>query len=358
MTATATATYSEEFTGIEGVRELKDGRVVVLDAQDKAIHLIDLAANTGVRIGRDGDGPGEFRLPLEIWPVGDSAVVRDMARFGKLMVITPKGAIGGFVPMLDSALSTRSFNPTGVDAAGRFYGLEYTANSVYDSARVVRWDRARRTRDTVALFMSSLIPPKMNEGDVVRAASGRVAGVRRAARPRAFFAYNQWALAPDGRVAIVGASPYRVTYVNTNGSRTAGPVVNYRPVPVTEAEKEAWLVEASRPGPSLMMQRDGPMVATYRKRQAPTDVEWADVLPPFQLKAAHFASDGMLWVQRSTKAGAPALFDVFDASAKVAFQIELAAGRKLLGFGTGTVYLARVDEDDLHYLERYRLPGR
>jgi len=87
-------------------------------------------------------------------------------------------------------------------------------------------------------------------------------------------------------------------------------------------------------------------------------IEWADVLPPFPLRAAHFASDGLLWVLRSAKAGAPTLFDVFDAGAKVAFQVELPAGRKLTGFGAGSVYLARVDEDDLHYLERYKLPSK
>jgi hypothetical protein len=35
--------------------------------------------------------------------------------------------------------------------------------------------------------------------------------------------------------------------------------------------------------------------------------------------------------------------------------VELAPGRRLLGFGRGTVYAARIDEDDLQWVERYRL---
>ena len=106
------AAYDKPFTGIEGVRELKDGRLVVLDAHEKAIHVIDPRTHKAEKIGREGDGPGEYRLPLELFPLaGDSSVVRDMARFGKLLVITPSGEVDGFVSVIDSALSTHPFRP-------------------------------------------------------------------------------------------------------------------------------------------------------------------------------------------------------------------------------------------------------
>jgi hypothetical protein len=37
-------------------------------------------------------------------------------------------------------------------------------------------------------------------------------------------------------------------------------------------------------------------------------------------------------------------------------RVALPADTRLVGFGNGTVYLARSDEDDLQYLQRYRLP--
>ena len=113
-----TATWDTEFTGIDGVRELKDGRVIVLDARDKAIHVIDLKTKTSKKIGRDGDGPGEFRLPRIFLPIGgDTTLISDMARFRQLLVVTPAGEIGGFVPTIDSALSTRNFVVGGITVA-------------------------------------------------------------------------------------------------------------------------------------------------------------------------------------------------------------------------------------------------
>ena len=49
-------------------------------------------------------------------------------------------------------------------------------------------------------------------------------------------------------------------------------------------------------------------------------------------------------------------FDVFDASGRVVSRVALPQDTRLVGFGNGTVYLARSDEDDLQYLQRHALP--
>jgi hypothetical protein len=358
--AAPTATYDEPFTGIESVRELRDGRVVVLDAREQTIHVIDLKTRSETKIGRVGDGPGEFRLPLDIFAIsGDSAVIRDMGRFGKVMVLTPQGTLGDFIPTVDSALNARAFEPIGTDNAGRFYGMGFTTNGVLDSARIVRWDRTTHTRDTVALISRKTVSPLVKGGppDVIRDKDGRAIGYRPG--PILPFATNdQWAVSPDGRLAIVQASPYRVTYVNANGVRISGPIIEFTPVPVTEADKAAWRAEAAQPRATISRQRDGAMTTSFRKMPIPEPPEWEPTLPAFPRKAVSFASDGMLWVRRNTRAGAPLPFDVIDRGGKVAFQLELPAKTKLVGFGAGVVYLARVDDDDLHYLARYKLPGR
>lgn len=355
-----TAKVEQDFTTIDGVFELKDGRVIVLDSRENVIHLIDLKTGAAKKLGREGDGPGEYRRPVEIWPSsGDSALIRDFARFGQLMVVTPQGELGGFVSMTDSTFSTRSFNPSFIDRAGRIYGLEYTPQGgAYDSARIVRWDRVKPARDTVARFRAQLAPAEPpNEKDIIRDRSGNAVGYRPAAVPRVFVPYNEWTAGPDGRVAIVRAAPYQVIYVSANGPRVSGPVIQYTTVTVTQAEKDEYLAEASKPGLSLSS-RNGVISTQYVKRQPPTNVEWAEMLPPFATRSTRFASDGMLWVKRNVKAGAATTYDLFDQSGKLAMQLELPPGRKVVGFGNGAVYLARVDDDDLHYLERYALPGR
>ena len=52
--------------------------------------------------------------------------------------------------------------------------------------------------------------------------------------------------------------------------------------------------------------------------------------------------------------------DVFDGSGERQGWVELPPGRRLVGWGTTVdgdpaVYLARIDEFDLKWLERYRL---
>jgi hypothetical protein len=353
--AAPTAALEQEFTTIDGVRELRDGRLILLDAKDQAIHLVDLSTKSTKKLGRQGDGPGEYRLPLSLFASrGDTTLINDMARFRRMMVITPEGAVGGFVPTLDSAISPRNFIVGAADASGRFYENAYSSTG--DSNSIVRWDRARGRRDTLArISMRVVTPVKLRV--VGNAPPG--SEMRARAAPIPFPGLSQWAVAADGRLAIVTPEPYRVSYVGGSGPRVTGPVISYSPIPVTDAEKAEYRAEKQRPVASLSMSRDGATSTSYVKPRYEEPDGWPDWLPAFHAtKSVAFAADGTLWVRRHTKAGAPALYDVFDQAAKLAYQLELPAQRKLVGFGSGVVYLARVDDDDLHYVEKYRLPSR
>jgi hypothetical protein len=50
------------------------------------------------------------------------------------------------------------------------------------------------------------------------------------------------------------------------------------------------------------------------------------------------------------------VYDVFDVAGRLTRQIALDGERVIVGFGAGAVYVARTDEDDLQWLERYRWP--
>jgi hypothetical protein len=47
-------------------------------------------------------------------------------------------------------------------------------------------------------------------------------------------------------------------------------------------------------------------------------------------------------------------YDRFDAAGRLVGQVTLRPRSRVVGFGAGTVYVVRTDEDDLQYLERYR----
>lgn len=345
-----TVTLEQEFTGIDGVRELKDGRVVILDARERSIFVMNLTTKASKKIGREGDGPGEFRLPQSFLALGDTTLVNDMARFGKLLVITPAGDMGGFVSTQDAALSKRSFIVGAADAAGRLYENNYSG----DSNSIIRWDRARGKRDTLAHIsmkvVSPLLDPPPASGRGSRADMGRSAGT-----PPPFMTVSQWAVSSDGRLAIVTPEPYRVTMVSSTGTRTQSQPIAVSAVTVGAAEKAEYRAERQKPV-AMISFANGAQTTSYQKPKFIEPDEWPTKLPPFLPNAVLFASDGKLWVHRTTRAGAPHLYDVFDAAAKLVYQLELPPNTKLLGFGTGSVYLARVDDDGLHYLQRYLLP--
>ena len=57
------ATLSRPFDRITGLYELRDGRVIVVDANEQSVLLIDFTSDRAVQLGRQGAGPGEYRFP-------------------------------------------------------------------------------------------------------------------------------------------------------------------------------------------------------------------------------------------------------------------------------------------------------
>ena len=64
------AEFPEPFTQVTGLRELKDGRLVVIDSRDKIVELVDFKAGNATKVGREGSGPGEYAFPMRLVPLG------------------------------------------------------------------------------------------------------------------------------------------------------------------------------------------------------------------------------------------------------------------------------------------------
>lgn len=82
-----------EFYRIAGMARLGDGRVVVLDEGDKALRFFTTTGELEHEVGREGDGPGEFRAPTG--PVvmdGDSVLVFDQRHF-RFSLFGPDGSL-------------------------------------------------------------------------------------------------------------------------------------------------------------------------------------------------------------------------------------------------------------------------
>src|SRR5690349_6030873 len=87
------AEFTQPFTRLMGVRELSDGRLVVSDQTEKVIAIVDIAKQNMIKIGRVGQGPGEYLNPGAViaW-IGDTTLVSDdLGR--KFVKVSPAGTI-------------------------------------------------------------------------------------------------------------------------------------------------------------------------------------------------------------------------------------------------------------------------
>ena len=342
------------YTRISSVRELRSGNLIVVDSDDRLVYLLDPQLRQLKKIGRHGAGPGEYQYPTTVVPLrGDTSGIIDATQ-GRILIVTPEGEAGGF-----AGLSGRTLGPirgrseaTAADTRGFLYArgqlVTRTASgttSLVDSVAVERWRFEEDTRDTIAY-----VPAELPAG------SRLVAGMLRTPEPPPFRARTDWAIAEDGTLAIVRPRPYSVEFVRPDLRRVLVGSMTYEPIRLTEGHKHEWRAEQSRPRPMLVVARRGANQARSAVRTGTPPVaepsEWPETLPPFVPGASLFSPSGELWVRRTTTAGANPAFDVFSQRGELVRRVTLPAGTRLVGFGEGTVYVVRQDENDLEYLQR------
>lgn len=362
------AEFEEPFTGLIGVRELKDGRVIVADPRDKIVAAVDFKSGSQAKLGREGSGPGEYGLPTRMLPMGnDTTGIVDILN-NRILLINPNATVGGFVD-LNAPTPTASAGrggggmmmvgnsmPQMADNKGRMYipGSPFQMVNGQpqpaDSTALMRWERKSGKRDTVAW----LHVPKGN----AQISGGRGNMSIRIGGSAPFQGADQMAVAPDGRIAIAHFNPYRIEYVSETGQHTMGPEIRYDRVKVSEGHKQEWR-DSRKNAMGMMMTNDNgrrsASMVPMRDVQDPED--WGDeYMPPFlsSQNPLQFSNDGFLWVRRTGPAGMAPTYDVFDRGGNLVQKVVLPQRTRLIGFGNGTVYTIRLDEDDLQYLQRHR----
>jgi hypothetical protein len=344
------ATFPEPLSSPVGFRALDDGRALVADNTEQSVSLLDFRNGTATPVGRPGEGPGEFGMPGPLFAgAGDTTYMLDMGN-RRLLVITPDGTISSATISLELPSGWPVF-PRGTDAKGRIYfdlggiampGLGQIASS--GRSPLLRWDRAAGRLDTLAYV--EFPPMQLGGPGEVRVNLGGGGPYR----PR-----DEWAVLPDGRVGLARATEYHVEWLG-GATAVVGPPVEYDPVKVGTAEKNAWADQMATRG--MMVEVENGQRRTRRPPRPNIDrIEWPDVMPPFTGTRAVIASPaGELWVRRAQGANAKTvIYDVFDARGALVRRVALEGQRALLGFGPGVAYVARTDDDDLQWIERYRL---
>ena len=368
------AEYAEPFTNLRSVRELPDGRVLTADVTDKAVKIVDLRTGGVVAVGREGQGPEEYMLPMNLFATADGgALLQDMGN-RRFLPISTDGNLGKSVsppnppPPPSNSQGDRPrmmmmggglIDARGADAQGNLYfqgmALNFEEAEGPDSVPIMRWHPSKTTIDTVAWM-----PVTADMRPRVQRDAGRTTVTVRMGGGSAWAKQTQWVTAPDGRIALITPEPYQVTWLR-GSTRSAGPVVPFTPIKVTDAEKKEYVARMARTRPTVMTfggGRGGPPPRIDPPRME--EIDFPETMPAFSGRDAVLVTpEGEVWVSRLRAASDKTpRYDVFDQKGQRVGEVTLRSESRVVGFGKGTVYVIRNDEDDLQYLERYTRPAK
>jgi hypothetical protein len=343
LTGKPAKTAPEAFTHVAGVRQLPGDRAVVTDQMEHRLFLVDFARGESRQIGRDGDGPGEYRFPMAPHAAsGDSTFVLD-ATLRRMLVIAPDGRFGPSLSPPYAAVLGGFTSARGTDTRSRVYfegnGFDRESGRFMDSVTIYRWEPGAPTVVSMARFW--------NGGRVRVMMGGMSASVARTGTP--FPAIDAWVALPDGRVAVVHHAPFQIVVSSLDAIPVRSATIPHTPIKITAAERDAY--RARETGAKLVA---GGGNQTIRRPPTSDEVFPAE-MPPFIAASVLASPDGLIWVGRSFQHTDRARsYDVFDSSGKLVGRASTTLDRAIVGFGAGSVYVARTDPaDNLVYLERF-----
>lgn len=296
------------FGEISGLTTDREGRIYVSDFKDATIVLFGTAGEFLRRIGRNGDGPGEFRAPTGPAIAADGSLyVRDMTRVTRF-VLDPASRL----PVrFDRAFrgptlaNWRSKSPTRIDAGSNVYYSDQVLQ--LGKPRRIRWIKYNALREPIdTIYVPSYSNLASGGAWIVTSQHGgrRVEGLD-----------------------VVPFAPLPVWDVSYQGLVVAGSGTSYiieefdksRAVRSWSGPAKSTLIDARERNDSIAAFRarvDSLPVAIDQLQQASDDVKMQRVPSsyPFYLAVAAL-SDGSIWVRRWPRPHhQETIFDRFDSS--------------------------------------------
>ena len=309
----------EQFGDVQKVMFDAAGRLYVFDGQAERIFVVDAGGSLIREVGREGEGPGEFRLPVDFVALEDGRVAvadlehrayhlfdanGDFERMVRMGGDPQTTAIGTHTALrgTDAMVTSRRGGPMsmmsirGIDEAGVPEVPDPTSQPIERvdlSGDEVAWDTIAnawlppdgfmKIRETPDGGVSIIPPPQLVPG-------------------------LHWGVLPDGAVAFSDSSAYAVKIA------VAGTVARIltRPFPVEpmndrliEADKDRRLKElAAKPDEELrprsimniQVPAGDPIVERNRQRARIENLEYWSEVPV--IRGLYTSWNGMIWVRR------------------------------------------------------------
>lgn len=373
---------------VSSVRPLPGGRLIVNDVTRHRVVLFD-STLTKVTIVADSTSAsgGMFGVQLAgIIPfTGDSTLFVDPQSLS-MLVIDGAGKTGRVmaIPRPQDAmyLVGGPFGTPGFDPQGRlvYRGLArslkpptpptgdipFAIPVLPDSAPVVRINLESRKLDTIGSFKV------MKAIFTVRRSDDGGISIQTTLNP--MMTLDDWALLPDGTVAFVRGSDFRVDWVTPEGVRTSTPKIPFDWQRLTDDDRAAVLdsartaIEKQRAIARERMTNSTAPVSGAAAARAGGDIgaaprgaaaasqinlptvsmvpasELPDYRPAFQPGASRGDTEGNLWIRTSKMVNNGAVYDVINRKGELIDRVLVPQFRIIAGFGAGgIVYMGVLD---------------
>ena len=250
-----TAVSKEPLSAVSTVRSVSGGRVLVNDIVGRRVVMFDSSLATATVVADTTSATAQAygtRAGGLIPYRGDSTLFVDPASLSMLL-IDPDGKIARVMsaPPDVGFLVGGPFGNPGFDPAGRlvyrappnFRGMVQRLSgrpedfpTPPDSAALVRFDLATRKLDTATFFKT----PKINM-QVGRSPDG---GVRVQSMINPLPQGDDWAMLPDGTIALVRGRDFHIDWLSPDGKVTASPKIPFNWERLTDEGKVALLDSA------------------------------------------------------------------------------------------------------------------
>jgi hypothetical protein len=400
------AASTEKFASVAGVRALTNGSVLVNDMSGRRVIQFDptlgsfkvVADSTSATASAYGGRSGSLLAYR-----GDSSIFVDPSTVS-MLILDPDGKVARVmaIPRAEDAGAIGSAIGNAVfDANGRLIyrappslrmggggevRIQATPGAartgpphmpdIPDSAFIVSVNLATRKVDTVGYIRTPKVKLDMQQTE---------GGFRMQSMLNPLPVVDDWAVLPDGSVAIVRGRDYHVDFIGRDGATTSAAKIPFEWQRLTDEDKVAFLdsVKAARerlganaPVPTAgagampgMGGGGGPQVMIFSQSTAgpprggggqgragagnmATDVVYVpasdlpDYKPPFFAGSTRADSEGNLWIRTiptSAIAGGP-VYDVINRKGEIVERVQVPENRSIIGFGPGgAVYLLHRD---------------
>jgi hypothetical protein len=222
----------------------------------------------------------------------------------------------------------------GTDNSGHVFTtarLPRSSGATNDSSVLLRISRATAHVDTIARLLAVSTRSQTAGANGTFSFSMPTFGTAEEAIPFA-----------DGWVAVVRLSPYRVDWLNPNGSWVLGSRLPVASIPMDDREKRDYLQRtADATG------------AVVKPIESITD--WPKEVPLYLSPARLLAApDGRLLVARMPSADYPGTrYDVINRHGTIDGQLAMPANEKVVSFGSKAAFIVVTDSDGIQKLRRH-----